>query len=43
MDGAPFDMPITPMSTAMRRAMSTATVAVAVTVTATVTVTVAAF
>jgi len=30
MDGAPFDMPITPMSTAMRRAMSTATVTVTV-------------
>ena len=37
MDGAPFDMPITPMSPAMRRAMSTATVAVAVAVAVTVT------
>jgi len=30
MDGSTFDMPITPISKAMRRAMSTATVAVTV-------------
>jgi hypothetical protein len=34
MDGSTYDMPITPISNAMRRAMSTATVTVVVTVAA---------
>jgi len=34
MDGSTFDMPITPISKAMRRAMSTVTVTVVVTVAA---------
>jgi hypothetical protein len=34
MDGSTFDMPITPISNAMRRAMSTATLTVVVTVAA---------
>jgi len=34
MDGSTYDMPITPISKAMRRAMGTATVTVVVTVAA---------